>query len=90
LYVATKIILDSSSRSDNVISESAREDAKIRTHQIKWKATGRDMEIALLEAKAIARRLAALIEKHEQISIAVAWGDLTGVADTLLANTAKF
>ena len=48
------------------------------------------MDIALLEAKAIARRLPALIEKHEQISIAVAWGELTGVAEKLLANTAKF
>ncbi|SDA36027.1 phospholipase D family protein [Sphingomonas sp. NFR15] len=48
------------------------------------------MQIALLEAKAIARRLAALIEKHEQISIAVAWGELTGVAEALLANAAKF
>lgn len=48
------------------------------------------MQIALLEAKTIARRLSALIEKHEQISIAVAWGELTGVAETLLANTAKF
>ncbi|MGV1832141.1 phospholipase D family protein [Agrobacterium vitis] len=48
------------------------------------------MEITLLEAKAIARRLPVLIEKHEQISIAVAWGGLTGVAETLLANTAKF
>jgi HKD family nuclease len=48
------------------------------------------MEITLLDAKAIARCLPALIEKHEKISIAVAWGDLTGVAETLLANTAKF
>lgn len=48
------------------------------------------MEITLLEAKAIAKRLPALIERHEHISIAVAWGDLTGVAKTLLANTAKF
>jgi HKD family nuclease len=48
------------------------------------------MQIALLDAKKIARRLTALIEKHEQISVAVAWGELTGVAETLLANTAKF
>ncbi|KEQ53750.1 phospholipase D family protein [Sphingobium chlorophenolicum] len=48
------------------------------------------MQIVLLEAKAIARRLSALIEKHDQISIAVAWGELTGVAEKLLANTAKF
>lgn len=51
---------------------------------------GRDMQITLLEAHAIAKRLSALIEKHEQISIAVAWGELTGVAETLLANSAKF
>lgn len=48
------------------------------------------MQVALLEAKAIARRLSALIEKHDQISIAVAWGELTGVAETLLANSTKF
>jgi HKD family nuclease len=48
------------------------------------------MQISLLEAKAIGRRVSALIEKHDKISIAVAWGDLTEVAETLLANTAKF
>jgi len=48
------------------------------------------MQITLLEAKAIARRLTVLIEEHERISIAVAWGDLTNVAETLLAAKAKF
>ncbi len=48
------------------------------------------MQISLLEAKAIGRRISALIEKHDKISVAVAWGDLTEVAETLLANTAKF
>lgn len=53
-------------------------------------ATGRSMEIALLEANAISRRLKALIKNHDNISIAVAWGELTDVAKTLVANKAKF
>jgi hypothetical protein len=44
----------------------------------------------LLDAKSVARRVAALIEKHDHIAMAMAWGDLTPVAETLLANTAKF
>lgn len=48
------------------------------------------MKIELLEAAAIARRLKSLIQKHDSISIAVAWGDLTGVAETLITNKAKF
>lgn len=48
------------------------------------------MKIELLEAAAIARRLESLIQKHDSISIAVAWGDLTGVAETLVTNKAKF
>ena len=48
------------------------------------------MKIELLEAAAIARRLKSLIQKHDSISIAVAWGDLTGVAETLVTNKAKF
>jgi HKD family nuclease len=48
------------------------------------------MEIALLEAKAISRRLKTLIENHDRISLAVAWGELTGVAKTLIANKSKF
>lgn len=48
------------------------------------------MRIELLEAKVIARRLKALIEKHDSISMAVAWGDLTGIAEILVVNQAKF
>lgn len=48
------------------------------------------MEIALLEAKTISSRLKTLIEDHDSISIAVAWGELTSVAKTLIANKAKF
>ncbi len=48
------------------------------------------MQVTLLDAKSTARRLSALIRKHDRISIAVAWGGITSVADTLLANRAKF
>ena len=48
------------------------------------------MKISLLEAKPVARRLSALIKKHDRISIAVAWGGITPVAETLLANKSKF
>lgn len=48
------------------------------------------MNIELLESAGIARRLKLLIEKHDSISIAVAWGDLTSVAEDLIANQAKF
>ena len=48
------------------------------------------MNLSLLDAKSTARRLSALIEKHDRISIAVAWGDITPIAETLLANRAKF
>ena len=48
------------------------------------------MKIALLDAKSVARRVEALIKKHDHISIAMAWGDLTPVAETLIANAAKF
>ncbi|MER9291872.1 hypothetical protein NKI71_16685 [Mesorhizobium sp. M0510] len=48
------------------------------------------MKVVLLDAKSVARRVAALIEKHDHVSMAMAWGDLTPVAETLLANTAKF
>ena len=51
---------------------------------------GRSMEIAILEAKAISRRLKTLVEKYDKISIAVAWGELTGVAEILIANKRKF
>lgn len=48
------------------------------------------MKISLLDAKATARQLATLIEKHDCISIAVAWGGFVPVAEILLANRAKF
>lgn len=48
------------------------------------------MKIELLEAAAIARRLKSLIQKHDSISVAVAWGDLTGIAETLITNKTKF
>lgn len=48
------------------------------------------MQVSLLDAKSTARRLSALIQKHDRIFIAVAWGGITSVADTLLANKAKF
>jgi HKD family nuclease len=48
------------------------------------------MQISLLEAKLVARRLSALIKKHDRISIAVAWGGITPVAEVLLANKSKF
>lgn len=48
------------------------------------------MQIELLASAAIASRLKLLIQKHDRISIAVAWGDLTGVAEALIANKAKF
>ncbi|WOJ88341.1 phospholipase D family protein [Methylocapsa polymorpha] len=47
------------------------------------------MHVSLLDAKAVARRLSALIEKHDRIAIAVAWGGITPVSETLLANTSK-
>lgn len=49
-----------------------------------------ELKVSLADAKSIARRLSALIEKHDRISIAVAWGGITPVAETLLANRAKF
>lgn len=48
------------------------------------------MKIELLESAAIARLLKLLIQKHDSISIAVAWGDLTGLAEALIASKAKF
>jgi HKD family nuclease len=48
------------------------------------------MKIEILEAAAIARRLKSLIKSHDSISLAVAWGDLTAVAKTLVSNQAKF
>lgn len=48
------------------------------------------MKVELLDARATARRLKTLIEGHDIISFAVAWGDLNDVAETLIANKAKF
>jgi HKD family nuclease len=47
------------------------------------------MQITLVDASSTARRLSTLIRKHDSISIAVAWGGLTSVAETLLANADK-
>jgi HKD family nuclease len=47
------------------------------------------MQISLLDARSVARRLSALIDKHDHIAIAVAWGGITAVADKLLASRAK-
>lgn len=47
------------------------------------------MQVSLVDASSTARRLSALIRKHDSICIAVAWGGLTSVAETLLANTDK-
>ena len=44
------------------------------------------MRISLLDANSMRRRLKALIGKHDHISMAVAWGQLTDVADTLLGS----
>src|SRR3546814_18427387 len=48
------------------------------------------MKISLGSAAATARKLSALIRKHDSISIAVAWGGITEVAQTLLAHSEKF
>lgn len=47
------------------------------------------MRIALLDAKSVGRCLKALIAKHDHVSIAVAWGQFTDAADTLLAYKAR-
>lgn len=47
------------------------------------------MQVTLVDASSTARQLSALIREHDSISIAVAWGGLTPVADTLLANADK-
>lgn len=48
------------------------------------------MHIELLNSSTIAKRLKLLIQKHDSISIAVAWADLTSVAEALIVNRAKF
>lgn len=52
--------------------------------------TGLAMQITLLDAKSVAQHVSALIEEHDHISMAVAWGGLTAVAKVLLANKSKF
>lgn len=47
------------------------------------------MRIALLDAKSVGWRLKALIAKHDHVSMAVAWGQLTDAADTLLTYKAR-
>ena len=48
------------------------------------------MQISLLDAESLSRRLPALIRKHDRISLAVAWGHIIPAAETLLANKSKF
>ncbi|MDE7547603.1 phospholipase D family protein [Acetobacter fabarum] len=48
------------------------------------------MKISLVNAESTARKLSVLIRKHDSISIAVAWGGITEVAETLLAHSQKF
>ncbi|MCR8826957.1 phospholipase D family protein [Pseudosulfitobacter koreensis] len=48
------------------------------------------MKAKFLDASQLSKRLKKLINKHESISIAVAWGHLTPVAKTLLRNKSKF
>ncbi|ROT93455.1 hypothetical protein EB810_15335 [Altererythrobacter sp. FM1] len=48
------------------------------------------MQISLVDALSTARQISALIRKHDSISIAVAWGGITPVAEILLANSEKF
>lgn len=48
------------------------------------------MQISLVDATSTAHKLSALIRKHDSISIAVAWGGITEVAETLLAHREKF
>lgn len=48
------------------------------------------MQISLVNATSTARKLSALIRKHDRISIAVAWGGITEVAEELLAHSEKF
>lgn len=48
------------------------------------------MKISLVNAASTARKLSRLIRKHDSISIAVAWGGITNVAETLLGHSEKF
>lgn len=51
---------------------------------------GGGMSISLLDSAAAARLLHLLIEKHDRISIAVAWGSMMPLAEVLVANRSKF
>lgn len=48
------------------------------------------MSVKLLNAKAVAKRLEKLIDDHDEIHMAVAWGYNGPLADCLLRNTKKF
>jgi len=48
------------------------------------------IKIKLLNANQLSHRLTKLIEKHERISIAAAWGHWTPIAEKLLRNRSKF
>ncbi|MCT4334315.1 phospholipase D family protein [Paracoccus sp. YLB-12] len=48
------------------------------------------MQISLVNSTSTARKLSALIRKHDKISVAVAWGGITAVAEELLAHSDKF
>lgn len=48
------------------------------------------MKLTLLDAQGLVRTLKRLIERHDTIALAVAWGDYTGVAKVLVANKRKF
>lgn len=47
------------------------------------------MRITLLDAGSVRQHLIAMIEKHDHVSVAVAWGQLTDVAHALLARKAR-
>ena len=48
------------------------------------------MKLSFLDAKSLKRTLLRLIEKHEQIFVAVAWAHAGVVADKLIENKQKF
>lgn len=48
------------------------------------------MSVKLLDAKAAAKRIESLIEEHDEIHVAAAWGSNGHLADCLLKNRHKF
>ena len=48
------------------------------------------MDVELLDAPEVSKRLKRLIDKHDEIHVAVAWGYNGPVADRLLQNVHKF